>query len=65
MHPPSDARQRTHALPQPLAFHMPLVQLHLNQMVALAQWATALWVIGQNQMSRYATLLSGGAPLDT
>lgn len=64
MHAPSAARQRTRVLPQPLALQMPPVQFHLNQMAALAQWATALWVIGHNQMSRYATFLSGDVPLD-
>jgi hypothetical protein len=33
-------------------------------MLALAQWSVTMWAFGQNQLSRYSTLLAGGAPID-
>lgn len=64
MDAPSDSLQRDVHLPHPLALQLPLVQFYLNQMLALAQWATTMWVLGQNQFSRYSTMFGGGAPLD-
>ena len=64
MHAPSDALQRIPDLPHPLTFQMPLVQLQLDHLLVLTQWATTMWMVGQNQFSRFSTLLGGGAPID-
>lgn len=64
MYVPSDSLQRVPDLPHPLAFQLPLAQLHLNQLLALTQWATTMWAVWQNQWERFSTLLSGGAPID-
>ena len=63
MHASSNALIRDTNRSQPLAPGVPLVQLHLNQMLVLAQLATAAWAMSQYQMSRYSTFLAGGVPL--
>lgn len=47
----------------PIAVPLPLFEFQLNQMLALTKWASSAWMIGQNQWSRYTTLLTGGAPI--
>lgn len=63
MHAPSDSLQRLPGLAHPLAFQMSLAALQLNHLLALAQWTTTLWAVGENQCSRLCTLINGGAPI--
>ena len=63
MSTPSNSSQRATDLPLSLAVPMPLIQFQLNQMLALTKWTAAMWGLSQNQLSRYSTFLSGGAPL--
>ena len=64
MQAPSDAPKGTSSDYPSRPTPMPLLQIQLNQMLALTQWTASMWVFGQNQLSRYSTFLGGGVPLD-
>ncbi|MDM0002516.1 hypothetical protein QTI24_28200 [Variovorax sp. J22P240] len=64
MHATPESLKRDTAPSDSLALEVPLVQIHLNQLLALAPWPAAMWVFWQGQFSRYSTFLAGGAPID-
>lgn len=51
-------------MPLPFGLMLPLAQLQLGFLLALAHWSGAMWTLQQTQYERFAAFLGGGAPID-